>query len=199
MLNSEKFPKTMTRFLPPGKIGVAEVTHFTLSEDEARFGNLRAMIHGDQDALVSPGRYVMLKINGKLVMTDTAMERRTNRRFVNKAQGRVLVAGLGIGLILHPLAAKPEVTEVLVIEKEPDVVALVGPTLPANVQAKILLGIGDIFTWRPTRGTLFDTIYFDIWPDISADNLVEIRQLKQAFRRYLSPGGWMGAWKDDQR
>jgi len=192
---SAGFPKTMTTLLPPGKAGVAEVTHFTLSEQDVRFANLHTMIHGRRDALVSLGRYVMLKVNGELVMSDTQMEKRTNREIVEEAHGRVLVARLGIGLVLHALAKKKNVTEITVVEKYPDVVTLVNPSLPLGMRVVV----ADIFKWRPKRGTRYDTIYFDIWSSICVDNLVEIRKLKRVFRPFLACGGWISAWKEDFR
>jgi predicted membrane-bound spermidine synthase len=182
----------MTTILFPGRQGSAEVIHFTLSEDEVKLANLRAMINGHREALVTPGRYVMLKVNGGLVMSDTQMEKRTNLDFVEAARGKVLVAGLGIGLILHAIRRKEEVTEITVVEKNPDVLLLVGHSLPPRIRTFI----GDIFTWRPERGVRYDTIYFDIWSSIREDNLKEIGRLKKKFRRYLAPGGWMGAWKE---
>jgi hypothetical protein len=52
---------------------------------------------------------------------------------------------------------------------------------------------GDIFTWAPPR-TRWDTIYFDIWGDVSSDDLREMRQLHNRFRSKLRPKGWMASW-----
>ena len=61
---------------------------------------------------------------------------------------------------------------------------------------------GDIFTWRPERGRRFNTIYFDIWPSVSHENLEEMSCLHQAFRPFLArpsedPERWMQSWQRD--
>lgn len=38
-------------------------------------------------------------------------------------------------------------------------------------------------SWCPFRKKRFNTIYFDIWPTISEDNLPEITKLKRKFAR----------------
>ena len=44
--------------------------------------------------------------------------------------GHVLCAGLGLGLIVHALHDRPEVERITVVEREPDVIALVKKYLP---------------------------------------------------------------------
>ena len=44
------------------------------------------------------------------------------------------MAGLGLGMVLHALVAKPEVTEVLVVEINPNVIELIKPTIPEAFQ-----------------------------------------------------------------
>jgi spermidine synthase len=127
---------------------------------------------------------------------------------LDHALGNVLIAGLGLGLILPAILAKPEVEKVTVIEKEMDVIQLVRPSLfKVQGSSKLLIIHDDIFTWRPPRYRRlnffedvrqeFDTIYFDIWPDYGLDNLPEIARLHQAFKSYKAPGGWMSSWLVD--
>lgn len=192
------FPSDMTALVPARREGAAEVQHFEISEQAAKLGNLRAIVHGSYEDMVQPGKYIRLLVSGQLMMTDTQMEKRTNLGFMSKAKGRVLVAGLGIGMILHRLLEKPEVTEVTVIEKYGDVIRIVAETLP-EVPGKALVHVcADIFEWKPAKGEKFDTVYFDIWPDICTDNLKEITKLKRRFARFLTPNGWMGAWCEDR-
>jgi spermidine synthase len=133
-------------------------------------------------------------VRDKLVMSDTPMEVATNREVVERATGRVLIAGLGLGLILGPIFAKPDVEAVTVVEREPDVIALVGP-LVQDPRLEIICA--DIEVWRPPRGARYETIYFDIWPDIDVANLVQIKRLHRRFRRRLAraPGAWLGSWQ----
>jgi len=185
------FPK-MVDILSPGKSGDAEITHFTVSEQESRFTAMRNVLH--PGSYVQPGSYAQLTVGRTLMMTDTRNEQRTNFEVVYKANGHVFIAGLGIGMILHPIAAKPEVTKITVLEKSQGVIDLVKGTLPTKVEVVQ----GDIFEYKPEKGTKFDCIYFDIWPDINTDNLPEMATLHRRFARCKTPGGWMGSWCRDQ-
>lgn len=181
----------MVDILPPGKSGDAEITHFTVSEKASRFTALRAAQH--PGAYVAPGSYAQLTVGRTLMMTDTQNEQRTNWGVVWNAHGHVFIAGLGIGMILHPIAAKPEVTKITVLENSQGVIDLVQGTLPAKVEVIQ----GDIFEYKPAKGTKFDCIYFDIWPNITTDNLPEMATLHRRFARCKTPGGWMDSWCRD--
>lgn len=191
----------MIDVVPPGKLPGAEVVHFEITKEEAEFGNLRAAIHGMGRDTVRPGRYAKLLVGGRLMMSDTDMEWQTSRNFIWRAHGDVLVAGLGLGLVLVPVLAKPEVKSVLVIEKSQDVVDLVLPHLQKLPGAeKLAVVVADALEWRLPKGQIWDTIFFDIWPNVCEDNLVEMTRLKRRFARRLDredPVAWMGCWRED--
>jgi spermidine synthase len=128
------------------------------------------------------------------------MEQRSNIGVVMEAKGHVLIAGLGIGMILLPLLEKPEVKSVTVVEKYADVVKLVEPHVLAVVgknAPKLKTIVADIFEWVPPKGEKWDTIYFDIWPDLSMDNLEQMEILHRKFARRKAPGAWMYSWQKD--
>jgi len=192
------FPK-MVEILSPGKSGDAEITHFTVSERDSKFSRMREA-SGHRGSYVSAGQYAQLTVGQTLMMTDTQNEQRTNQAVLAFANGHVFIAGLGIGMIVHPIAAKPEVTRITVLEKSQGVIDLVKGTLPAKVEVIQ----GDVFEYKPEKGTKFDTVYFDIWPTITTDNLPEMTKLHRRFARFKVPGGWMDSWcrdhlKDQQR
>jgi spermidine synthase len=168
--------------VPPGKLGSAEVVHDTPSE----VARIRAMIQGLP--LLLP-RYARLLVDGRVVMTDAEFERDTSAPVVGRVRkgDSVLVAGLGLGLVLDPILGKAR--SVTVVEKNADVIALVGPSFPAAGIVR-----ADIFEWLPPPRTKFDVAYFDIWPDIDPDDAKEARALERRFREYLKPGGWAGSW-----
>jgi spermidine synthase len=143
----------MAEVIPEGERGNARVTHFEVSEDDARSYNIRTAMSGNGIAQVSPGRYARLTVGRTVVMSDTPMEQRTNRRVVQEARGDVLVAGLGIGMVLLPILEKEEVTSATVVEVDEDVVALVSPHLP---QEKLRVVSADILEWSPPPGEKFD-------------------------------------------
>lgn len=122
------FPE-MAQVVKPGQRGVAKVEHFTVTVADSKRTLLYASIQGDRYGFVEPGEYASLKVNGNLMMTDTHMERVTNAEFHRRSHGRVLIGGLGLGMVIHGLMQKPEVQHVTVVEKYQDVADLIGPSL----------------------------------------------------------------------
>lgn len=179
--------------------GIAEIKHFHISETEAQSFNLRRLMsHGNYVELVAAGDYVKLIVDGKLMMSDTPMEKRTNTEFIRFAHGEVMIAGLGIGLILEnliPLYESGKVTRVVVYEKYQDVIDLVAhrytDRLPLEVRCQ------DIMTYRPPREEKYDTLYFDIWPEITEDNLKDIRILHNRWKNHKNPKAYMNSWMAD--
>lgn len=173
---------------------LAKLIPYTITDEEAKFYNLRAVFREGGFTRVEPGDYVKLIVDGKLMMSDTPMERRTNREFLENAKGDVMIAGLGIGLILHNLREKVKagiVTSITVYEKYRDVASLVCPHY-RDLPLKVLEA--DILTYKPRKDEKYDTIYFDIWPDINTDNLKDIKLLHNRWKNHKRPGGWMDSW-----
>ena len=98
-------------------------------------------------------------------------------------------------MILHPILAKKEVAHVTVIEKYADVIALVSPTV---MHKNLTIIEGDIYEWKPAKGTKYDCIYFDIWSEQSTDCLVEMRTLHFRFKPFKVKEGWMNSWRLDE-
>jgi hypothetical protein len=186
-------------------VGNARIEHYSISEEEAQFSQLRAAINARRSEAVDAGKYVKLYVDGALAMSDTSMEKWSNYDFLREANGNVLVAGLGIGLILLPALQKKEVKSIEIIEKSADVIHAVEMQLRSYIMdrklnRKFTVVHGDIFKYKPEKGKKWDTIYFDIWYDICGDNLEEITKLKRKFARRLNrenPDCWMGAWQED--
>lgn len=200
MGKSEK--PTVAEFLPPGKKGIAEVTHFEVSRKESESTRMRAAF-GHPNDLVDPGRYARLTVNGCLMMTDTQYEWRSNMHATWKANGDMLIGGLGIGMVLVPILRKPEVKSVLVVEKYQDVIDIVLPALKANVTeaSKLTVVCSDILEWKPPTDAKWDAMYFDIWTDVCTDNLKDMSTLKRRFSRRLRKGDglspWIGCWEEE--
>lgn len=179
----ETFPK-MQKKLQPGESGDAVVTHFSVSRDQSQWTAMRP------GGYVPAGDYVQLNVGGVLMMTDTYHEQHTNYDVVHHSKGHVFIAGLGIGMICHAIAAKREVKKITILEKSQGVIDLVAPTLTKKCEVIQ----GDIFDHKPAKDTKYNTIYFDIWPNICTDNLAEMGKLHRRFRRHLAPEGWLDSW-----
>ena len=189
------FPR-MAEILPQGEWGGARVYHTTLDERTAR----SASYVGGRYVPTPPGTYASLLVrtdsgHSECMMSDLGYERATCQEVVRRAHGDVLIAGLGLGMILHPILDKPDVGRVTVVEKYQDVVDLIRPTLPVTERLAIITA--DIFAWRPPRGRRYDVIWFDIWPDIASTRLPEMARLHRRFAPYLNRGNpcrWMESW-----
>jgi hypothetical protein len=180
--------------------GEAKLSTYEFKHEENPLYNLRATRNGGSMFWVADGKYVRLHVGNELMMSDTRMERTSNYEFCYYAHGRVLIAGLGIGLILHNLRdkiQKGDITEILVIEKSQDVIDIVAPYFLDIPQIKIFQG--DVFEWKPAPGEKFNTLYFDIWPTptIDTDNLQEISKLHNKFKYFkdrTDPRCYMDSW-----
>ena len=187
----------MTKVLTPGESGEAKIDFFEVSSIDSRMTSFS----GGRN-YVPEGRYARLRVNGELMMTNTRMEQITNFSVVQKARGNVLVAGLGLGMILVPILAKPEVETVTVVEKYRGVIDIVAPKFrdkqdPSAIDRKLSIVHADIMEWTPPKGLKWDTIYGDIWPTVCVDNLTEVSRFNRKFRSRLAPGGWRGCWMED--
>lgn len=172
--------------------GIVSITRYEFKDD--LLFNLRVMRDGGDLFVMKPGHYCRLTINKELVMSDTFLERKSNREFIRKANGRVLIAGLGLGLIIHNILHKQDITEIVVIEKHQDVIDLVSPKFN---DSRLKIICDDIFNYLPKKEDKFDTIYFDIWTDITIENLDDIKLLHNKFKNKLNrenSRSWMNSW-----
>ncbi len=110
------------------------------------------------------GVQVLFDPSGTPLMTDIPKDVDAQRFAVNACAGRILTAGLGLGLFAESVAAKDDVVSVLVIEKSQEVIDLINLQSP-----KISIVCGDIFVFLSSTKLRFDSAYFDIWPRSSRD------------------------------
>lgn len=107
-----------------------------------------------------------------ILMTDHPCELRWMQELAAGAAGRVLVAGLGLGIVVELLAARPEVAAVDVVEIEPEVVALTRPHLSAAAAAKVRLVVADVGAFlRSCRSWPWDLAILDTWSTTDAKTL----------------------------
>lgn len=185
----------MVNLIPARSQGVARIDHFEVSKAEATVSSIRALATRGREMGVMAGKYARLVVEGRLYMTDTQMEQVTNGAFLRNAKGNVLIAGLGLGMVLVPLLKNPDVNTILVLEKYQDVIDLVAPSFKEAIDDERLhIFNEDVTTWRPETDWEWDTIFFDIWPDICPDNMEQMRKLENRHRFHLAEGGWMESW-----
>lgn len=172
--------------VPPGVYGDARVEHFTVEENSIE--NLRYRMRGRG---TKPGTYTKLTVGHRLWMSDTDAELRDHFEAIyqiRKRGGRILINGLGLGLVVKAALAEPTVTHVNVVECNEDVIALVGPTYEGD---RCSIIHADAFTVQWAPGTRWTVAWHDIWLHLSEDNLPEMFRLH---RKYGTRVDWQGSW-----
>jgi hypothetical protein len=171
--------------VPEGRSGSWCVEHFTVTKTEATFEHLRAIV-GNSGRPVPEGNYTRLCRGRTVVMSDTPHEIRDHLPFIHMARGRVLIHGLGLGMVVKACLEKEEVTSVTVVDNSPDVIKLVGPTvtkIAEEVGKDLEIIEADCFTWKPKKGARWEAVWHDIWDDLCVDNLEEMGKLHRRFGR----------------
>lgn len=177
------------------RAGDWKIDTFTLTEDDIFMNNLRAIRDNNIELLVKPGTYTRLfhRLRG-VVMSNTPMEVSTNAEFVRRATGRVMINGLGLGMVLRAVLDKKDVESVVVNEVDPDVITMVMPGFERDIlDGRLSIHQRDCFAYKPARGERYNVIWHDVWDDISAGNLEQMNMLK---RRWAKRCDWQGCWSE---
>jgi len=179
------------------KLGSAEIILFNITEQDVekiRRPTFFGYNYYEYYDLI-PGKYVKLRVNDELVMTNTPMEIRTNQEIIKEAKGNVLIGGLGLGIILTAIAEKKEVTKIVVVEKESDVINLVVPFLTKKTKSKVKIINEDVFNF--TTEEKFDVLYFDIWNTISYKNYDDMKLLTEKYRKNRNKNSKLLHWRKE--
>jgi hypothetical protein len=185
--------------VPEGEHGRLAVTRFDTRDPQYAIENMRYALDGRAPI---PGVYTHLSIGGRTWMSDTTAERRDHigpAVEVADRGGRVLIGGLGLGMILrvallaHTVSTSA-VTAVDVVECDEDVIALVGPhyqAMAADHGVDLTIHHDDMMKIKWPPGTTWDVAWFDIWPDLCVDNLQDMARLRRSYSRR---SGWCDCW-----
>lgn len=164
--------------------------------------SMRDMIRNSNRMVPEGCRITVLYRDGRLWMSDTPAERRDHMPPLLTAQNlaarRVLINGLGLGMIVQGLLAVASVEHIDVVEIDPNVIALVGDHYRQQATAMgktIEIHQGDAYTIQWPPGTVWDVAWSDIWEHASIDNLAGMQRLS---RRYGRRVRWHGHWLRDQ-
>lgn len=187
----------MSPIIPEGQVGDFKITHRTKPKDEVAFDTVMRSKVDWTMRFARSGTYCILhnvKEADEVLMSDTDMERTTNRHALQDAKGHVLIGGLGIGMLPYHMCRKKKVESVTVLELQEEVIDLVAPHIR---HPKLRVIQGDVhyppaLPWWPE----FDYIYLDIWQQVRVE-WVELEKLMTAYQEYLAPGGKVDAWLAD--
>lgn len=172
--------------LKSGKSGAWELKRFTVTPQGAKMHNLHEIFNG-RNRYINSGEYWGLFRDGQVIMSNTPAEINDHIEFIRKASGKVLVGGLGLGMVLKCLLDKESVTKVTVVEKSLDVISLVASAYINDHRVEIVNA--DIFEYIPNGR--YDCAWFDIWDDISGEEYPEMKRLHRRYGRYVD---WSDSW-----
>jgi hypothetical protein len=132
-----------------------------------------------------------LKDNWLIWMSLTPMELESHMPHIAAAHGTVVVAGLGMGFYLYNILRKPEVTKVIVLEKDRNVGRLFAhsiqiPDWQGFHKADIVFG--DALNYKPDFPV--DFLYADIWPHLGDYQALNLTQKLQANIKAKEVGFW---------
>lgn len=186
---------------------VYSISRTSLTESEVYMEQIRGAVDGNSwlfRGLKPNFDYVRLVKKGEgIMMSDTPMERRTNLDFISKANGDVLIFGLGLGLIIIPLLQDEEIKSVTVVELHQELIDVVHPYLKDfDSDNKLTIVQGDCFEYHKEipKGKKYDCIYGDIWIDISTENYEEMKTLTRFYRGKVNrsnPNSFIAHWMKD--
>jgi hypothetical protein len=101
--------------------------------------------------------------------------------YAKNSYGKVLVAGLGLGLVTGELLNNADVDSVTVVELNKDVIGLISPLLPKNIgNTRLDIKNEDFYKFINETHEKFDRIIVDLWVTGSAEET--LRVLKEEVR-----------------
>lgn len=139
----------------------------------------------------TPGEYTVLYRGEELWMSDTEPEWRDHTEAyyqMRRRGGRVLINGLGLGMIVKAALELDNVEHIDIVEIDADVIALVGPHYD---DPRVTIHHGDAYTMTWPVGTRWSVAWHDIWVDMSEDNLPEMTKLHRSYGRRVD---WQDSW-----
>jgi hypothetical protein len=143
-------------------------------------------------SFMDSGEHTRLVFKNKItVMSDTPTEIFDHKEVIEKAKGKILINGLGLGLVIKACLDKPEVEHITVIEISPDVIKLVGQYYSLIYGDRLTIIQSDAFEYQPPEGVRYDVVWHDIWNEISSDNW---KQYKFLYEKYKFLCDWQGSW-----
>lgn len=143
-----------------------------------------------------PGLYTRLRRGQTVFMTDTQDEWMSHCEPISQAArrgGRVLVNGLGLGLVVEGILRDPSsrVEHLTVVELSNDVIRLVGRHLTARYGDRLEIVTADAFAWQAPADARFSVVWHDLWDRPDSTVFPEIRRLE---KRYRGLCDWQGSW-----
>lgn len=176
--------------LPEGSIDGLVVERFVVEPN-----NIESMRLSFTGRGCPAGTYTRILADNRLWMSDTPAEMHDHImaaiEMTRPGVRRVLINGLGLGMVLRAALSNPDVEHIDVVEIDPRCVALVGAHYATD--PRVHLHTADAYeqckAWP--AGSAWDVAWHDIWPDLCEDNLPLMARLNRSYARRTT---WQGCW-----
>lgn len=96
------------------------------------------------------------------------------QNYAKNSYGRVLVAGLGLGLVTGELLNNTDVNSITVIERNKDVIGLISHLLPKAINVDLEIKNADFYEFINETDEKFDRIIVDLWVTGSAEETLRV-------------------------
>lgn len=189
----------MTVSVPEGEVGGLKVVRFEVKPGDLQ--NRRDELHYGRGT--KPGMYTKLVDandlddhgHPQMWMSDTDAEKSDHMEAVAVMQlekaRRILINGLGLGMVLSAALTYSHVKRVDVVESDERVIKLIGPHYLKDNRVQIHHMDAYAATKQWPRGSRWDVAWSDIWKDVRSENLPGMDFL----HRYYQPRTkWHGMW-----
>lgn len=187
----------------PRRVGDWEVYKFEVDD-------IGAFLHNNNEfdigKWIVPGSYTGLLWHGnpdkerfpegQIIMSDTPSEILDHLEFIDRAYGRVLINGLGLGMVSHALLREDKescIEHIDIVEYNQEVIDLVGHYFKDN--PKVTIHHADAFTIEWPADAYWHCVWHDIWYTINPDDYKEQTELIQKYEHCsLWQDAWMRKW-----
>lgn len=140
-----------------------------------------------------PVNIPVLTEKGNIWMSSTIAEQRSMQANINKAKGKVLTFGLGIGYFPYMCSLKDEVDSITIIELNEDIIEVFKKyILPQfDTDKKIEIINGNLYDYyKEDYLKQFDYIFVDVWKD-NTEGFSHYKALMQTGVRFDNIDFWM--------
>jgi len=182
--------------VPEGMSGIYKVERFNFPEKDTD-----VLVTAKMGRPIAPGIYTRLmrwrwtirnmQADWKVVMSDVPTEIEDHYRVLNEAQyrgGRVLINGLGLGMVLKGILSFPNVVHVDVVEISQDVIKLVAPYF---TDPRVTIHHADAYKIEWPLNIRWNVVWHDIWDNICPDNLTGMKALHMKYKDLCD---WQDSW-----
>jgi len=160
------------------------VGDYRLKQTEYREGTYRLYrVGGFSYFRVAGGPIPVMSLEGRengewrQWMIDDPFNYMAMREYCKRLSGRVLTSGLGLGIAATALAENPAVTEIVVVERSPEVIELISRYVPERVKITQddFWNVAQDTRKRLWRKPRWDGILLDIWRSTGMQEHEEVR------------------------